>query len=127
MEVYQNLNDLDDFDSLLLQAIDQTIRYCLGDVNAQLIYNYLEKKDCPQQDIPKKLDVFVTEFENIVGFGRGQILATAQIIEEAILKAFCTKLEIDCNENNTRYFPEQIKKLKETYNQRNGNFSGTNI
>jgi hypothetical protein len=62
----------------------------LGEVNSQLIYNYLERKGVSKQDIPKKLDAFVMEFEDVVGFGRGQILGAAQIMEEAILKAFCT-------------------------------------
>jgi hypothetical protein len=107
------LNDIDEFDRLLLQAIDETIRYCLGDINSQLIYNYLERKGISKQDIPKKLDAFVIEFENVVGFGRGQILGAAQIMEEAILKAFCIKLKISYVDNGSRYFPDQIRKIRE--------------
>lgn len=110
-----HLNDTSDFDTLLLQAIDETIRYCLGDINAQLIYNYLERKGILKKEIPQRLDDFVMEFENVVGFGRGQVLGAAQIIEEAILKAFCTKLKINYVETGSRYFPYQIKMIKETY------------
>ena len=111
------MNNTSEFDTLLLQAIDETIRYCLGDINAQLIYNYLERKGIPKKEIPKKLDDFVMEFENVVGFGRGQVLGAAQIIEEAILKAFCNKLKINYVETGSRYFPYQIKMIKETYSK----------
>jgi hypothetical protein len=109
------LSSTGEFDALLLESVDETIRYCLGDVNAQLIYSYLERKGIPRQDIPKKLDAFIIEFENVVGFGRGQILGAAQILEEAILKAFCAKLKIAYTEAGSRYFPDQIRRLKETY------------
>jgi hypothetical protein len=115
---------LDEFERLLLQAIDETIRYCLGDINAQIFYNYLEKKDCPIQEIPKKLDVFVMELENLVGLGRGQILGPAQILKKEILKAFCAKLGINY-EVGPDYLPEQIRKLKEIYSQRKPKTSTT--
>jgi hypothetical protein len=116
------LSSTSKFDALLLESVDETIRYCLGDVNAQLIYSYLERKGIPKQDIPKNLDAFVMEFENVVGFGRGQILGAAQILEEAILKAFCVKLKIAYTEGGSRYFPDQIRRLKETYD--NGSLKG---
>jgi hypothetical protein len=50
-----------------------------------------------------------------MGFGRGQILGAAQILEEAILKAFCAKLKIAYVETGSRYFPDQIRRLKVTY------------
>lgn len=109
---------MDEFDEKLFQAIDETIRYCLGDVNAQIIYRYLEKQGCPEQKIPEKLDVLVTALESLVGSGRGQILGAAQIMENEILKAFCVKLGIDYAEVGPGYLPEQIRKLKEIYNRR---------
>jgi hypothetical protein len=111
------LDNSDHFDSLLLQTIDETVRYCLGETNAQLIYNYLEKKQCPRQDIPKNLAIFTMEFENLIGSGKGQILGVAKIMENAIVKALCTKLEIKLNENSPSYFPAQISHLKEIYTQ----------
>ena len=106
---------MSEFDALLLESVDETIRYCLGDTNAQLIYSYLERKGISQQGIPKNLDAFIMEFENVVGFGRGQILGAAQILEEAILKAFCAKLKVAFVETGSRYFPDQIRRLRETY------------
>jgi hypothetical protein len=61
------MDSSNDFDHILLQTIDEIVRYCLGEINAQLIYNHLERKNCPRQEIPKKLDIFTTEFENLIG------------------------------------------------------------
>lgn len=109
------MDNSDTFDCLLLQTIDETVRYCLGEINTQLIYNHLEKKDCPLQEIPKKLDIFTREFENLIGAGKGQILGAAKILENSIVKTLCTKLEISLSENSTGYFPNQIRNLKEIY------------
>ena len=109
------MDNSDLFDSLLLQTIDETVRYCLGEINTQLIYNHLEKKHCPLQEIPKKLDIFAMEFENIIGAGKGQILGAAKILESAIVNALCTKLGISLGENSIGYFPDQIRNLKEIY------------
>jgi hypothetical protein len=99
----------------LLQTIDEIIRYGLGETNTQLIYNHLEKKHCPRQEIPKNLEIFTTEFENLIGSGRGQILGAAKILQNEIVKTLCTKLEISVNKNSTGYFPEEIRNLKEIY------------
>ena len=63
-----------EFDGKLLQAIDETLVFCLGDRNTRLIYDFLEKSGCPKQEIPEKLDVFTENLERLVGVGRGQIL-----------------------------------------------------
>jgi hypothetical protein len=55
-----------EFNGKLLQVIDETIIFCLGNVNANLIFAYLEKKGCPKQQIPENLDVFVDTLEKLV-------------------------------------------------------------
>jgi hypothetical protein len=112
------MDSLNDFDHILLQTIDEIVRYCLGEINAQLIYNHLERKNCPRQEIPKKLDIFTTEFENLIGSGRGQILGAAKILQNEIVKTLCTKLEISYSEKNAGYCPDQVKNLKEIYTHR---------
>lgn len=121
------MDNLDHFDSLLLQTIDETIRYCLGETNTELIYNHLEKKHCPQKEIPKNLDIFTTEFENLIGPGKGQILGAAKIMENAMVKAFCAKLEINLSENSPGYFPDQIRNLREIYTQQKANSSEAKV
>ena len=106
------------FNDKLLQVIDETIVFCLGNTNANLIYEYLEKKGYPKQEIPENLDVFSDTLEKLVGVGRGQILGASIIMENAILSEFCKKLGIDFKEVGPGYFPSQIKKLKEIYDSR---------
>ena len=107
----------DDFDRFLLQVINETLQYCLGETNINLIYRYLEEKQCARNDIPKNIDFFTDEFEKIVGSGRGQMIGAAKIIEDAITKMMCTKLEINYLDIKMGYFPDQVRKLKEIYTQ----------
>ena len=60
---------LEKFDEVLLETIDEVLRGSLGDLNTQIIYQYLEKKMCPRQEIPRKLTVFSTELRNLLGCG----------------------------------------------------------
>jgi hypothetical protein len=105
-----------EFNEKLLQAIDETIVFCLGETNANLIYQYLEKNGCPRNEIPENLDVFVDMLEKLVGISRGQILGASIIMENAILKLVCKKLGVDCGKVGPGYFPNQIGKLKEIFN-----------
>jgi len=107
---------LDDFDNLLIKVIDEVLRYALGDMNASIIYAYLEKKCCPLKEIPNNLEMFSTELRNLLGSGRGQILGSAPIIEKTILKALCIKLGLKASLENFANFVECVQKLRELYN-----------
>lgn len=109
---------MSDFDEKLLHVIDETITFCLGSTNLNLIYNYFEKIGCPKQEIPEKLDVFEDTLEKLVGVSRGQIFGAANIMENAILKQLCIKLGVKYEEIGPGYFPDQIKKLKTIYDSR---------
>ena len=63
---------VNDFDSLLVQVIDETVKYCLGDVNASTICNYLKERNLPISEIPNKPELFSEELRNILGFGSRQ-------------------------------------------------------
>lgn len=106
---------LDKFDRLLLDAIDCTIEDIFGKMNANVIYDHLEKRGCPRHEIPRKPKVFSMEMRNILGRDRGQILGAASVLEEAILKALCIQLKIKLNESNPASFPDRIKSLREAY------------
>ena len=56
-----------DFNEKLLQVIDETIIFCLGSTNVNLIYNYLEKIGCPKQEIPEKTRCFRGHIRKISG------------------------------------------------------------
>jgi len=106
---------MDEFDEALLNAIDEIIQYTLGDISAQIIYNYLERMGCPKSEIPNKLDTFSEELRNILGNGRGQMLGSAPILEEAIAERFCAKLGKKLEGRLPMTFPKFIRKLKEEH------------
>jgi hypothetical protein len=87
----------------------------LGEVNSQLIYNYLERKGVSKQDIPKKLDAFVMEFEDVVGFGRGADFRRSANYGRGHSQSVLHKLKISYVDNGSRYFPDQIRKIREAY------------
>lgn len=107
---------MDDFDKLLIQVIDEVMKYSLGEVNTMIIYEYFEKRNYPITDIPDNLEFFSMEMRRLLGAGRGQILGSAPILERAILKSLCKKLEINCEIDGPVNFPEYVRKLKERYN-----------
>ena len=111
-----DMKTLEEFDNLLLKTIDETLKYVLGDINAQIIYRYLEKKSCPMLEIPRKLNIFSAELRMLLGPGRGQILGSAPILEETIAELLCHKLGIKFNEERPIMFESCIRKLKEDYN-----------
>lgn len=109
---------MDKFDDLLLQAIDKTVRYVFGDVNADIIYEYLQKNGCALHEIPTKPSAFSIGLRKILGPGRGQLLGTAPILEEAILEALCAELKIKFDRQSATSFADHIKKLREVHSKR---------
>ena len=112
MELIQTVND---FDNLLVQVAEETIKYCLGDVNANIIWNYLETRNYPISEIPNRPEIFSEELRNIMGFGSRQILGAAEILEETIFEIFCKKLGINFECEKPINFPFQIRKLRDLY------------
>jgi len=112
MELVQTVTD---FDNLLVQVIDETIKYCLGDANASIIYNYLKQRNLPINEIPNKPELFSEELRNILGFGSRQILCAASILEETILEILCKKLGMKLVYEKPVNFPLQLRKLRETW------------
>ncbi len=106
---------MEEFDELLLKTIDKTIRCALGDHNALIIYDYLEKNSCPMQEIPTRLDLFSAQLRNLLGVGRGQILGAPAILEDTIVTALSSELGLKL-ENESRVFEDRIRRLKEKYN-----------
>ncbi len=109
------VHSANDFDRILVQAIYETIEYCLGEVNAKIICNYLEERGLPLNEVSSKPELFSEELRRILGFGSKQILCSASILEEAILEVLCKKLGISFVCEKPVNFPLQIRKLRETY------------
>jgi hypothetical protein len=114
----EQIQTVKEFDKLLVQVTEETIKYCLGDVNATIIWNYLEAKNYPKSEIPNRPEIFSEELRNIMGFGRRQILGAAMILEETILELFCKKLGINFQCEGPVNFPAEVGKLRELYKSR---------
>ena len=111
---------MDSFDELLVKVIDETTRYCLGDLNAMIVYDYLERKSCSLQEVPEKLEVFSVELRNILGFGRRQIYGAASILEETIAQALCLVLKMPYDESGPIVFADFVRDLKKVYYEKKG-------
>jgi hypothetical protein len=108
---------VDKFDELLLKIIDRTLRDVLGDDNALIIYNHLERNSCSMCEIPAKLDLFSAQLRNMLGVSRGQILGAPAILEDVVVKTLSSELGLEF-ETKSMVFEDRIRKLKESYNNR---------
>jgi len=109
---------LDEFNELLSWAIEKTISYIFGDINAQVIYSYLEKKECGLKQIPAKLTLFSAELRKILGTGRGQLLGAAPILEEAILETLCSEMQIKFDKFDGKSFADRVEGIRGSYKKR---------
>lgn len=109
---------MDEFDELLRRAIEETINYIFGDINAQIIFNYLERKGCGLKQVPAKPRLFSAELRNILGTGRGQLLGAAPILEEAILEALCGEIRVKFERFDGKSFSDHIESLRKSYRKR---------
>ena len=119
--VFDEEDDLmspDRFDGLLLKVIDEVLVESLGRMNAQIIYEYLGKKGCPKHEICWNLEMFSTELRMLLGDGRGQILGSAPILEETILKLLCFETGNKYDSNRRAHFADYVRELKEIYKVR---------
>lgn len=107
------LSNIDEFDKVLVETIDLVLRECLGDVNAEIIYEYLERRSCSMSEIPQKLDFFSNELRALLGFGKGQILGSGAILEETIANVLCYEMGITPNITGPIKFANFVKELKE--------------
>jgi len=106
----------ENFDDMLVQAVEETIKYCLGEINAIIISDYLKKRNLPLREISSKPELFSQELRSILGFGSKQILGAASVLEETILEALCRKLRTNLGPERPVNFPLEVRKLKEEYN-----------
>jgi hypothetical protein len=101
----------------LLKTIDDVLTEVVGEINTQIIYDYLEKKACPISEICQKPEVFSMELRMLLGPGTGQMLGSARVLEKTVLQVLCSRIGIACNPERTD-FPDYVRELKEVYKQR---------
>jgi hypothetical protein len=109
---------LNEFDELLLRVIDKTLRYCLGEANADIVYNYLKQTGVQREEIPMKLEEFSMGLRDLMGNSQGQILGFAPILEETILEALCVEMRIRFDKTNSASFQNRVRELREVYRRK---------
>jgi hypothetical protein len=109
------LSRVDEFDKLLLETIDDVLKECLGDSNAQIIYNFLEQRSCTMLEIPQKLGFFSRELRMLLGSGSSQILGSGAILEETILEVLCHRMGVTPNVKAPVRFADCVRNLKKLY------------
>ena len=118
---------MDEFDKTLLSAVDEILQYSFGDFSAQIILKYLEKRGCSKSEIPSRLDAFSEELRRLLGPGKGQILGSAPVLEEAIAERLCFKLGVKPPGRLPVAFPIFVQKLKEDYCSQRAKTAAENV
>jgi hypothetical protein len=111
---------LDEFDQVLLKAIDDTLRYSLGEKTIKIFYEYLKRKGFPLSSIPQDPEFFFNELRNVLEFEGSRFhnvssLGTVSILERAVL---CKKFGVEFNEKGPIVFSEWVEKVREAYSLR---------
>lgn len=97
------------FEELLIKSVDDSLKDTFGEIAADVIYKHLEKKhSLKQEEIPKKLEVFVEGLEEFLSSG-------ATVIEGMVLKKLCSNLGIDGLRKGRSDFVDCVAELKKTY------------
>jgi len=97
------------FEKLLIKSVDDSLKDTFGEVATEIIYKHLEKKhSLKQEDIPKKLEVFIEGLEKFFNSG-------ATVVEELVLEKLCSNLGLEYPDKEHYSFVNYITKLKNTY------------
>lgn len=115
---------------MLLETIEKVFRYSLGDENAKIVFDYLEKKSCSKADIPRKLRLFSTELRKLLSSDENRLdrsyqdaPCSALILEETVVRMLCLSLSRARVKLNSVHldrlrnvdFPQFVILLKDAY------------
>jgi hypothetical protein len=111
---------LDEFDKMLLEVIDETLRYSLGEKTVKIFYDYLGRKGFPLTSVPQNPEFFFNELRNVLEvdgqrFHTVSALGIVSLLERTIIEIMCKKFGIKFEEKGPISFPEWVDKLRETY------------
>ncbi len=92
-----------EFEAILLEAIDESLKSMLGESGKELVYYQLKNSfGLRKENVPEKPELFSECLYSLFGLG-------AKIIEATILKKLCIKLKIKYEENKDIKFADYIK------------------
>ena len=97
------------FEKLLIKSVDDGLKDTFGEVATAIIYKHFERNhSLKQEEIPKKLEVFIDGLENFFTSG-------ATVVEGIVLKNLCSNLGIERPNEGIPSFVDYVTKLKRTY------------
>ncbi|MDH5389880.1 MAG: hypothetical protein OEX10_01840 [Candidatus Bathyarchaeota archaeon] len=97
------------FEKLLIKSVDDSLKDTFGETAAEIIYKHLERKhSLKQEEIPKKLEVFIEGLEEFLSSG-------ATVVEGMVLEKLCSNLGIERPSEALSNFLGCVTKLKKTY------------
>ncbi len=122
---------LEEFNEILVETVDETLRYLLGDRTVEIFYEYLRRKGFTMSDIPHDPDFFfdelraVLEFEDSgMRFRRVSGIGIVSILERTIIEILCKKFGLEFNEKGPIIFSEWVEKIRDAYLKRSKLGSG---
>ncbi|MEM3580315.1 MAG: hypothetical protein QXH40_00485 [Candidatus Bathyarchaeia archaeon] len=111
---------MDEFDKTLLEVIDETLRYSLGEKTVEIFYDYLRRKGFSLTNVPQNPEFFFNELRNVLEF-EGQRFHTVSplgivsLLERTIIEILCKKFGVKFEEKGPIIFSEWVDKLREAY------------
>ena len=115
---YCLVKSLEEFDKILVNVIDKTLRYSLGDRTVKIFYDYLRRKGFDMSNIPRNPDFFFDELRKVLEFEGSRFhsvsaLGIVSLLERAIIEVLCKKFGVKFDENGPIIFSEWVEKLRE--------------
>ena len=99
---------MENFNNLMFEALDDTLRLVLGEAVSQLIYSLTERHPSPQlKEIGNKNDVTISYLEKLLG------KEGAHIIQTISIKRLCLKLKREYEEVEAHFsFLDELYEMK---------------
>jgi hypothetical protein len=105
---------------MLLEVIDETLRYSLGDKTVRIFYDYLERKGFPLESIPRNPEFFFNELRTVLEvegqrFYTVSPLGIVSLLERTIIEILCRRIHVKFEEKGPIIFSEWVEKLRKAY------------
>jgi len=121
---------LEEFNEVLVETVDETLRYLLGDRTVEIFYEYLGGKVYHVRYSARPRFFFdelraVLEFEDSgMRFRRVSGIGMVSILERTIIEILRKKFGLEFNEKNPIIFSEWVEKIMDVFLKRSKLGSG---
>jgi len=108
-----------EFNKLLMNTIEETIQYVMGETNASIIFQHIQENYCAKEDIPNNLKSLSYALRDLIGPSRTQMKGAAFILEETIAEAVVIKIGKKFVIERPLDFPNYILDIRQRYIREN--------